>query len=189
MPESPPIRLTFDQSKRLALALLTKTDLEEVRELHNHPQVLKELTDIRPVNSLEQEKWYQAISSSKSSYRIVARMLSTHQLIGVFRIDNFDAINQSAQVGLDVHPIHQRKGFGREIYTIMLNQLFGDWNLYRIYLETLSSNFPARQLYDSLGFKEEGIGREAIFRSGSRKDLVYYGLLRSEWHMNQERYY
>ncbi len=187
MTKEKPNVLSLGQSERLMLNLITKLDLEEVRELHNHPLVLSQLTDVREVSEVDQERWYESISSSKTSFRIVARLTLSHQLIGVFRIDKFDTINLSAQVGLDVHPDHHRRGFAREIYQNILKVLFGKWNLHRVYLETLNSNVAARSLYESLGFRVEGFGREAILRIGKRVDLVYYGLLEPEWKLANEK--
>jgi ribosomal-protein-alanine N-acetyltransferase len=187
MTKKAPNVLTLSQSERLTLNLITKLDLEEVRELHNNPLVLSQLTDIREVSDIDQVNWYKSISYSKTSFRIVARLKPSNQLIGVFRIDKFDTINLTAQVGLDVHPNYHRRGFAREIYCNVLTVLFSDWNLHRVYLETLSSNVAARSLYDALGFKVEGFGREAILRIGNRVDLVYYGLLGSEWKLANER--
>lgn len=169
------------KSERLTYSAISKGDLEEVRELHNHPEVISRLTDVRPVNQIEQEVWFNRVSSSKSSYRIIAREIISGELVGVFRIDRIDSLNQNAQVGLDIHPKFQRRGFARETYHTLLNALFKDWNLNRVNLETLSSNLPARTLYQSLGMKEEGVGREAVFRNGKFEDVIYYGVLRSEW--------
>ncbi len=169
------------KSERLRYSTITRSDLEEVRQLHNHPEVVTRLSDARPVNQIEQENWFEAISSSKTSYRIVIRKLISADLVGVFRVDKIDYLNQSAQVGLDIHPKFHRQGYAREVYNTLFEIFFNDWNLNRVGLETLTSNSPARALYLSLGMKEEGVGRCAIFRNGKFEDVVYYGLLRSEW--------
>ena len=152
-----------------------------MRLLHNHPAVISFLTDVRPVNEIEQKEWYLRISSSRKSYRFVAREKLSSSIVGVFRIDELDHLNQSAQIGLDVHPDFQNRGFGTEIYKIFFNTLFNNWNLNRLYLETLASNTRARKLYAKLGMKEEGQAREAIFRDGKYNDLILYSLLRSEF--------
>ena len=170
----------FD-SELLTYNLITKDDLEEVREMHNHPKVILFLTDVRPVNQLEQEQWFNKISNSRSNYRFVAREKKTMKLVGVFRLDNLDHVNQSAQVGLDVHPDFQSMGFGTHIYRYFFNLLFHDWNFHRLYLETLSNNNRARNLYEKLGMNFEGTLREAIFRNGKYIDVVVYSILRSEW--------
>jgi RimJ/RimL family protein N-acetyltransferase len=169
------------KSERLMYGTITRGEIEEVRQLHNHAEVLTRLSDARPVNQVEQENWFKTISSSKTSYRIVIRQLISGELVGVFRIDKIDYLNQNAQVGLDIHPNFQRQGYAREAYNTLLAVLFNDWNLSRVSLETLASNSPARSLYQSLGMKEEGVGRQAVFRNGRFEDVVYYGFLRSEW--------
>lgn len=175
------VKINSSESSRLQYRVISKDDLEDVRLLHNHPLILSKLTDARPVNQIEQELWFNSISSSKSRYRIIVRQKSTKELVGVFRIDQIDLVNQSSSVGLDVVPRMHRQGYGREIYVHMIEYLFNDWNLFRLHLETLESNQPARGLYESLGFKLEGIGREAIYRAGRRENLVFYALLKPDW--------
>lgn len=60
-------------SQRLNYRSIVMEDLEEVRELHNHPEVIRRLTDVRPVSQLAQKIWFESISRSKSSFRIVVR--------------------------------------------------------------------------------------------------------------------
>ena len=174
------ISTTF-QSDRLKIDLIARKDLEEVRNLHNHPDVLKYLTDIRPVSEQEQEQWFTRISNSRSNYRFIARNKETSDLVGVFRLDKLDHVNQSAQIGLDVHPTFQNKGYGTEIYGIFFKLLFNDWNLHKLTLETLASNDRARRLYAKLGMSIEGTLRQAVYRNGIYEDLFIYGVLRSEW--------
>jgi len=169
------------QSDRLEIDLMARKDLEEVRKLHNHPEVLKYLTDIRPVSEQEQEQWFTKISNSRANYRFIARLKESLDLVGVFRLDKLDHVNQSAQIGLDVHPTFQNMGFGTEIYGIFFKLLFNDWNLHKLSLETLSSNVRARRLYVRLGMSIEGTLRQAVYRNGMYEDLVIYGVLKSEW--------
>lgn len=169
------------ESERLLFRTIVKEDLEQVRELHNHPEVVSKLTDIRPVNQIEQEEWFVKVSSSRRSYRLIARHRETNQLVGVFRIDKIDQVNQNAEIGLDIHPMFHRKGYGFEIYNKMLEVLFMDWNLHRVYLQTLETNVAANSLYLKLGMKYEGRARQAIYRKGRYEDTILYGLIKSEW--------
>lgn len=58
---------------------------------------------------------------------------------------------------------------------------FRELNLHRLQLITISYNERAINLYEKLGFKREGVYREAVFRDGKRYDMYLYGILDREW--------
>jgi RimJ/RimL family protein N-acetyltransferase len=58
---------------------------------------------------------------------------------------------------------------------------FNELNFYRIQLNVISYNDVAINLYESIGFKKEGIYRNFILRDGKRYDMYLYGMLREEW--------
>lgn len=168
-------------SRHLIIRLLERRDLEEARRLHNDDDTLAQLTDISHVSEAQQEQWYLAMSTSRTSRRYVARLRADDAFVGVFRVDRLDVWNRNASVGADVVPAQRRKGYASEMFDYMLHYLFDDCGLHRVGLVTLESNARALALYRKIGFIEEGRERQAIFRGGAYHDLVAMGLLAEEW--------
>ena len=56
-------------------------------------------------------------------------------------------------------------------------------NLNRIELEVHAENARARHVYAKVGFQEEGVRRQAIYRAGRYQDMVVMGLLAGELRM------
>jgi RimJ/RimL family protein N-acetyltransferase len=166
---------------RLVIRLLERRDLEEARLLHNDDGTLSRLTDISHVSELQQEAWFQSMSTSRTSRRYVARLRSNDAFVGVFRIDRIDLSNRNAYVGADVVPTLRRNGYATEMFGYVLDYLFDQCALHRVALNTLNDNASALALYCKLGFVEEGRERQAIFRAGRFRDLVVMGLLADEW--------
>ncbi|MDI6816840.1 MAG: GNAT family protein [Actinomycetota bacterium] len=73
------------------------------------------------------------------------------------------------------------KGLGRACTAHMLTYGFNELNLNRVHLTFMASNEPARRLYLALGFKEEGVLRQAQYKNGAHVDLVVMGILREEY--------
>jgi RimJ/RimL family protein N-acetyltransferase len=169
------------KTRRLRIGFIESSDLEEVRLLHNHPDTLMWLSDTHKVTVQEQQEWFSTLINSQKSQRYVARELLSGKLVGVFRLDNLDLENESAQVGLDVALDFRRQGLATEIYMAMIPHFFGEMLLNRISLVTLESNFAARALYEKLGFVEEGRLRKAFLRDNCYIDGVIYSLLSSEY--------
>jgi RimJ/RimL family protein N-acetyltransferase len=169
------------ETQRLVISEMSFRDIEEVRALHNHPETLKWLSDTHEVSEVEQLQWFKGLQGSSFSKRFVSREKSENTLIGVFRLDRLDKRNSCAEVGLDVSYHFRRMGFAREIYKALIPYLFNEISLHRLSLITLENNSAAIQLYESLGFKREGILRDALKRETSFVNAIQFSLLESEF--------
>ncbi len=173
-------------TSRLAIRVMERCDLEDLRQLHNHDGTLAMLTDVQHITEAQQEAWYQAISLSKTSRRYVARLRADDSFVGMMRVDQIDLANRNCFIGCDISYEMRGKGFATEFFSYLLNYYFNNYGLHRVQLVTLSSNSQARRLYHKLGFVEEGISREAIYRDGSWHDLLAMGLLKRDWRKSED---
>lgn len=168
------------ETDRLIIKSISNVDAEEVRKLHNEPETLKWLSDTRIVSQEQQISWLAELQLSKTSRRFIAREKSLGELVGVFRFDRLDELNLSAEVGLDVATKYRKQGYAKEIYHAMLPYLFSEFSLNRLSLITLVTNIPAINLYESIGFKREGVLRQAFKRDDQFLDGIQYSLLARE---------
>lgn len=72
------------------------------------------------------------------------------------------------------------KGLGQSITQAMIDYGFDQLNLHRIELEVLANNARAIHIYEKLGFRREGIQRDAQFRDGQYIDVIFMALLEHE---------
>jgi len=87
-----------------------------------------------------------------------------------------------AQLGLSIYKQDDwGHGYGREMIVLALRYAFNELNLHRVWLTTNGFNERAMKLYEKLGFRHEGRGREHILLDGTRWDIVYMGILRDEF--------
>lgn len=161
-------------TNRLLITLIKEEDLEEVRSLHNEPSVLSKLSDSRFVSNEMQHDWFKSLEKSRNSFRFVCRSIETGNLIGVFRIDNFDQLNKSAMIGLDISERYRRQSYATEIYSYFMKYFYVEVGFHRLYLNTLENNKAARNLYVKLGFSIEGKLIDAIFRDNKFHNLICY---------------
>ena len=164
----------------IELSPLDQWTLEWARNLHNDPDVLKMLTDPHVVTPEEQLLWFERLENSESSVRWVA--FSEGKAIGVVRIDQLDKHNRSVCVGLDIHRDSRGKGYAKPIYRAVLQRFFEIENLHRVWLYVAAYNTIARNLYSSLGFKEEGVQRQALLKEGTYHDYIMMSILKEEYH-------
>ena len=70
---------------------------------------------------------------------------------------------------------------GGEATRLTLQHGFDDLNLHRIFLRVYDNNPRAIACYKAVGFAQEGVLREAIYKNGSYIDEIEMGILQSEW--------
>ena len=72
-------------------------------------------------------------------------------------------------------------GIGSEAIKKILHYGFTELKLEKIYLQVFDFNGKALSLYKKFGFILEGKLRKHFIKSGSRVDMNFMGLLKSEW--------
>ncbi|KAF2167282.1 hypothetical protein M409DRAFT_66285 [Zasmidium cellare ATCC 36951] len=97
------------------------------------------------------------------------------------------AHHRFADIGIDVLPSYQGKGYGSEAIRWILEWGFETAGLHRVGIRCFGYNEGARKLYNRLGFKEESVVRELLFHRGRWWDDVGFGMLEGEWRGMKEK--
>jgi RimJ/RimL family protein N-acetyltransferase len=91
------------------------------------------------------------------------------------------------EIGLDILPEHQNRGYGKEAITWALDYAFRLAGLHRVRIRAFEWNAGAIRLYEKLGFKHEGREREAYWHEGRFWDGMEMSMLDREWRELQEK--
>ena len=73
------------------------------------------------------------------------------------------------------------RGLGRKILTELIRIAFRELGAHRFFLDVFEDNARARHLYESLGFQNEGVMRDAARRDGHWCNLHLMSMLESEY--------
>jgi RimJ/RimL family protein N-acetyltransferase len=74
------------------------------------------------------------------------------------------------------------RGLGAQFLGLLADWLFARATPHRFFLDCFDDNFRAQAMYAKLGFRRDGMLRQAYLApDGRRRDLVLMALLRSEW--------
>lgn len=156
----------------IAFRPMERADIEAVRVAHNDPSTLEVMGDPTPVSPEQQAEWFAAMSKRTSNVTYVVCKSGSGEAIGVWRLQNVDAINRVCEVGADIFPAFRRQGYGFKTYRMLLSYLFEHYDIHSVYLRTAEFNSQARALYAKLGFQETGRIVESMFRQGRYWDNV-----------------
>lgn len=107
-------------------------------------------------------------------------ILLENKPIGYFRLSNYSVENRNIYIGADLHPTYTGQGFGYKAYREFLPFLFKEYDLHKVSLEVLHTNHVAIGLYDKLGFIQEGIKRQEVYKDGVWVDSIIMSILKDE---------
>ncbi|KAL1592160.1 hypothetical protein SLS59_009816 [Nothophoma quercina] len=85
------------------------------------------------------------------------------------------------EIGIDILPNFQGRGYGREAIEWALDYAFRRAGLHRVRIRAFGWNTGALRLYEKIGFKLEGRERESLWHEGRWWDGVEFGMLEGEW--------
>jgi RimJ/RimL family protein N-acetyltransferase len=72
-------------------------------------------------------------------------------------------------------------GFGRDAIRLIKRLCFERLRIHRLYLDVISDNFRAVRLYESEGFKREGLIRDCVKWGGEYRSIWVMSLLEDEF--------
>jgi diamine N-acetyltransferase len=73
------------------------------------------------------------------------------------------------------------QGTGKRFLTEIADRAFGEYGAHRLFLDVFVNHDRARHVYESFGFRAEGIMRDAIYRDGTYHSLMLMSLLDGEY--------
>ncbi|RWA07564.1 hypothetical protein EKO27_g7524 [Xylaria grammica] len=87
----------------------------------------------------------------------------------------------SSSLSIIIISTYQRKGYGKEAIAWALDWGFDFARLHRVEIACYSWNPGAKRLYSRIGFREEGVKREAVWFMGGWHDRHELAMLEDEW--------
>lgn len=173
-------RGTMLHNSTLRIIPLEKRYLEKLRLLRNDADTAYYLTSVIPVNEVAQGVWFTSVSQDPTKL-YMSILTKDDEFIGIVRMDEWDRINRSIRIGVDIVPDMRRKGYATTAYSLLLSYLFYELALHRVWLLVTEFNTRALSLYKKIGFKEEGRMRDAIFRNNRFHYYVMMSILAKEY--------
>lgn len=103
------------------------------------------------------------------------------EIAGVAGYHRIDHVNRATSIGYWLASRHQGEGVMTAAVGALVGHAFGAWSLHRVAIEAAVANRRSRAIPERLGFREEGVLREAERVGGRYLDAVLYSLLAAEW--------
>ena len=174
----------FLVGETLYLRPIDESDLNEnYREWFNDEDVCHYNSHHRFPNYDENMRdYFERVIKSRTNLVLAICDKETDKHIGNIALENIDTLNRNAEFAILVGDrSHWKKGVGKQATTLILRHGFDQLNLYRVSCGAFEENIAIRHIAESLGFKEEGTSRSAIWKNGTFKNIIHFGVLRDEF--------
>lgn len=126
---------------------LVKSDLPFFNEVRSDSSMF--LHDKNNYTLEDNIKWFKSLESPFFMVEIL------NEDIGYFRTSNW--INNTLYIGMDIHKKYRGLGYAKPSYLKFIKYLKEEFNIKTIFLEVLSSNKRAINIYNKLDFTIIGV--------------------------------
>lgn len=169
--------------KKVLLRALEEEDLEMLRVLTNSPDFEKMVVGWSfPISRKNQEDWFSRCKNDSSvlRYTIVTEADGPVGMIGLKDIDWKNGV--ASGLGMRIAKKELRThGLATDAWMTLMRYAFYELRLNRINGSALAYNKASLHVCEKVGFKVEGVQRQAIYKNGTFIDLVMLGCLRSDY--------
>lgn len=169
----------FCESERLYFRYVELADLHLIVKWKNDPLIKKMSLgmDTQITFQNQERDILRSIEENKDLYLIIILKVSDKP-IGYIRINWMDETGCFAWLRYGLGE-EREKGYAKEALKAVLKKLFA-LNLHRVDAEVFEFNEPSLKLLKALGFKEEGIRRDAYYNKDRYFDVIVLGLLEKD---------
>ncbi|KXS41999.1 MAG: acetyltransferase, ribosomal protein N-acetylase [Methanolobus sp. T82-4] len=96
-----------------------------------------------------------------------------------------DVHRKNMEVGYFLGEDYWGRGIMSDIIRCMLQYLFENFDIVRVYAEPFASNMPSRRVLEKAGFRLEGVLKNSIIKDDVVQDSCIYAILKDEF---EEKY-
>ncbi len=162
----------------IRLRPLAEGDTERIVRWRSRPEVVAGLFSERGPTAEEHERWFKSYLQDDHRQEFVIEMIETGQPVGTIGLNNLDFHHMHGEFGVLIGEDSVRgKGIAHKAGVAILRYAFKELGLERVYLLVFPGNEAANRLYHRLGFVEEGILRNHIFKDNEFRDVVMMSVL------------
>ena len=162
---------------RVVLRSMEPADTDDVLRMRSAPEVVAQLFTEKPMTRDGHLSWLEQITAQgiRQEFMIVEHV--SGQSIGTVGLSHIDTTHRRAEFGILIGQAEaRRKGRAFEAGRLLLDYAFNKLGLHRVFLHVFADNEPAIRLYRKLGFVEEGLLRQHVFKNGRYRDVVVMGM-------------
>jgi UDP-4-amino-4,6-dideoxy-N-acetyl-beta-L-altrosamine N-acetyltransferase len=164
----------------VALRPLTEDDRDRVLAWRNSPEVSAYMYTDAVIAPADHARWLTAaLDDPRRRYWIIEMDAAPVGLANLYDIDGMNGRCAWAYYLAD--PAVRGKSIGAVVEVLVLDIVFGEMGLTKLWCEVLESNAAVWRLHQKFGFRQEALLRNHVLKGGERHNVVGLGLFADEW--------
>ncbi|NME95936.1 GNAT family N-acetyltransferase [Clostridium cochlearium] len=172
------------KGEKVYLKAIDREELPYLMNWRNRPDFRKYFREYREINLDMQEKWYEdKVIKDDSTIMFSIKDVENNELLGCCGLCYINWIHRYADLSLYIgwnNEYIDDKGYALEACKLLFNYAFNELNLNKIWTEIYEFDDKKKSLYDSLGFKVDGVLRKNYFYNGKWWNSYILSLLKDD---------
>ncbi|TWI01030.1 diamine N-acetyltransferase [Luteimonas cucumeris] len=162
---------TADVPAGITLRPLERSDLHFVHMLNNNRNVMGYWFEEPYESFVELEQLYSKHIHDQSERRFIVEDGQRHA-VGMVELVEINHLHRRAEFLIMIAPDQQGRGHAKAATRLAINYAFRVLNLYKLYLLVDVDNAAAIHIYESCGFRREGVLVDEYFSDGRYRSAI-----------------
>lgn len=179
------------KGKKVRLNALERSDLKQLMDWRNDPEMRKHFREYRELNLELQEKWYnESVSSNPHNLMFGIRRLDDNELLGCCGLVYIHPVYRHADLSLYIgwnNAYIDNEGYASEASELLFDYAFNDLGLNKVWTEIYTFDHRKKALYDKFGMSVDGVLRQNCFWDGKFWDSWVLSILAAEWRSRNKK--
>ena len=163
----------------VSLRPLERGDLHFVHVLNNNRSVMSYWFEEPYESFVELEELYRKHIHDQSERRFIVEN-DGGERVGLVELVEIDHLHRRAEFLIMISPDYQGRGLAKAATQLAINYAFRVLNLYKLYLLVDVDNASAIHVYESVGFRQEGVLVDEFFADGRYHSVIRMRLFQHE---------
>lgn len=165
---------------KVVLRPLTAGDRDRLLAWRNQPEVARWMYSDHVISPDEHARWFAAaLSDARRRYWVIEADSKPVGLANLY--DIAPEHRRCAWAYYLADPSTRGQGIGAYVEFWVIEHVFGERGLNKLWCEVLIDNEPVWKLHEGFGFTREALFRQHVVKHGAPTDVVGLGLLASDW--------
>lgn len=165
---------------QVIMRLLEAGDRDRLLAWRNQPEVARWMYSDHQITPQEHARWFEAaLADARRRYWVIEADGAPVGLANLYDISPEHARTAWAYYLAD--PSTRGKGIGAFVEYWVIEHVFGELGLNKLWCEVLVDNEPVWRLHEGFGFRREALFRRHVRKGEAAADVVGMGLLASDW--------
>lgn len=131
-----------------------------------------------PNSSYSNKSWVQNCLNKTNEINFIITENDSNIDIGMISLLDIDLRNKKCEMGrvLIANDSSRGKGLGTQAIKLILEYAFNHLNLNKVYCEVFVDNLRALNSYKKIGFVQDGLFKNHIYKNGEYKDIAHLSI-------------